>query len=306
MMDDTQVIPVVGGGSHRAAPNPALWIFGMLSVAGAFAAAYWGFVLTATGQLADDNALRGAVDYLAADSARRPALAFLGEMPAVSAGIGALALLAAAIARRGVFAPAVAGLAFAAAVASTQVLKHFILDRPDKNISEASVNSFPSGHTTFAAASMVAVFLVTSPRWRPLVAALGGLYAALAGVATFVLGWHRPADILAAYLVAVFWGLLGGLVILRREPGWNAWFGPEGHWASARLWQALSWVPGVVGLLGSVAVYWFIAEGGAAEGGEGLGWYLISGVLFIIGSANFLFALGGAFFSQQTRHSSLR
>ena len=33
----------------------------------AFAAAYWGFVQTATGQLADDNALRGAVAYLDAD-----------------------------------------------------------------------------------------------------------------------------------------------------------------------------------------------------------------------------------------------
>lgn len=300
-MNDTRVLTAVGRGSHRAARSPALWILGMLCIAAAFGAAYWAFVLTATGQQADDNALRGAIGYLKADAARRPALAFLGELPAVSGGIGVVVLAAAAVVRRNVFAPVVAALAFGAAVLSSQVLKHLVLDRPDKNISEATVNSFPSGHTTFAAASMVAVFLVTTPRWRPFVAACGGLYAALAGGATFVLGWHRPADILAAYLLAVFWGLLGGLVILRGQPAWNVWRGSAAHWASGRVWVVLLWLPGLLGLSGAGATYWFVAHARGATGTEGLGWYLVSGILLIFGSALFLFGLGSVFFSQQTR-----
>ncbi|GER22507.1 hypothetical protein NCCP1664_10040 [Zafaria cholistanensis] len=298
----TKAHPPRRGASHRAAPHPALWILGMLCVAAAFGAVYWGFVLTVTGQLADETALRGAEAYLGADAARRPALAFLGYLPEASAVIGALALLAAAVVRRSVWGPAVAAAAFAASVLSAQVLKHLVLERPDKDISAASVNSFPSGHTTFAAAAMVAVLLVASPRWRPLVAALGGLYAAVAGMATLVLGWHRPADILGAYLVAAFWGLLGGLVLLRREPWWNVWDGPDAHWASARLWQAVLWVPGLGGLAGAVAVYQLAIGPPALQGTAGLlGWHLLAAVLFIGGSAAFLFGLGSAFFAQQTR-----
>jgi membrane-associated phospholipid phosphatase len=300
-MNETSVRRTAGNGSHSAARNPLLWILGMLCVAAAFGVAYWAFVLTATGQQADNNALRGAIAYLDADTARRPALALLGELPTVSAGIGLLALALAAAVRRSLFAPAVAALAFGAAVLSSQVLKLVVLDRPDKDISEATVNSFPSGHSTFAAASMVAVFLVTSPRWRPLVATGGGLYAALAGSATFVLGWHRPADILAAYLLAVFWGLLGGLVILRRQASWNVWRGSSDHWASARAWVAVLWIPGVVSLGGAAAAYWFVAHARGETGTEGLGWYLVAGVLLIVGSALFLFGLGSAFFSNQTR-----
>ncbi|MEE1621261.1 phosphatase PAP2 family protein [Zafaria sp. J156] len=294
----TQRMPRVGG---RGTPvlRPIWWILGMLAVAGVFSAAYWGFVLTATGQRADELALRGAA-YLDADLARRPALALLGDLPAAAAILLAVAVLAAAIARRDLVVPAIALAGFGAAVASTQLLKHVVLERPDKNISEASMNSFPSGHTTFAAAAMVAVFLLCSPRWRPLAAVFGGFYAAAAGGATFVLGWHRPADILAAYLVAAFWGLLAGLVIVLREPGWNTWNGPGSHWAAARAWTTLLWVPGVLGIAGAIVVYWRVSAA-LAPGSEGslLG-HLLAGVLFIVGAASFLFALGSAFFSWQT------
>jgi membrane-associated phospholipid phosphatase len=300
-MKDTEELPLVGGPGRRPGANPSLWILCMVLLAGVFGVSYWAFVLTATGQQADDNALRGAIDYLSGDNTRRTALSFLEKMPLASGVICALALLVAALVRRDAFAPAVAAVSFGAAAGSTQLLKHVFLERPDKNISEATMNSFPSGHTTVAAAAMVAVFLVVSPRWRPLVAAAGGLYAAVTGISTFVLGWHRPSDIVAAYLIAAFWGVLSGLVILRRRPAWNTWRGPGDHWASAGLWQAVLWIPGIIGALGTVGTYLFAVQvlGGASS--ASLGWYLVCGVLFIIGATGCVFGLLGALFSAQTR-----
>lgn len=300
-MNDTREIPVIGGQPHRAAGNPGLWILAMLLVAGLFGVAYWAFVLTATGQQADEDALRGATAYLHNDTARAAALSFLNQLPLISGVVAVVALAVAAIIRRSLRAPIVAALAFAAATGSTQLLKHFILDRPNLGISEATGNSFPSGHTAVAASALIAVFLVTSPRWRPLIATCGGLYAAVTGISTFALGWHRPSDVVAAYLVAGFWGLLAGLIILRRQSDWNQWKGPDSHWASSGIWPTLLWFPGILGFIGSAAVYLFVTHLGPTAGTTALSWFLVSGALLIIGAAGCLFGLLCGVFSHQTR-----
>lgn len=75
---------------------------------------------------------------------------------------------------------------------------------PDANYG----NSLPSGHTTVAA-SVAAAALIVAPRSaRPVVALIGGLYAATMGVATMSLGWHRPSDAVAAFAVVAAWTLL--------------------------------------------------------------------------------------------------
>lgn len=300
-MNDTMEIPVVGGGPHRAARNPGLWILAMLLLAGLFGVAYWAFVLTPTGQQADDDALQGAVSFVNEGRTRSAALSFLNELPLVSGVVALLALVVAAIVRRSLYAPVVAALAFGAATGSTQVLKHLVLSRPDMGISEATMNSFPSGHTTVATSALIAVFLVTSPRWRPLIAACGGLYAAVTGISTFALGWHRPSDIVAAYLVAGFWGLLAGLVILRREPAWNRWDGPDAFWASSGTWPTLLWFPGVVGFIGAAGIYFFVSQLGPTAGTTERNWFLVSGALLVIGAAGCLFGLLSGVFSHQTR-----
>ncbi|MGP5071749.1 phosphatase PAP2 family protein [Arthrobacter rhombi] len=300
-MNETREIPIQGGPPHRAARNPGLWILAMLLVAGLFSLAYGAFVLTATGQQADDDALLGATAFLDSDTARAAALSFLNQLPLISGIVALVALLAAAILRRDLQAPIVAALSFGAAVGSTQVLKHLVLVRPNLGISEATGNSFPSGHTTVATSALIAVFLVTSPRWRPLIATCGGLYAAVTGISTFALGWHRPSDVVAAYLVAGFWGLLAGLIILRRQPGWNRWKGPDSSWSSSGIWPTLLWFPGILGFLGSAAVYLFVTHLGPTAGTSARSWFLVAGALLIIGAAGSLFGLLCGVFSHQTR-----
>jgi hypothetical protein len=73
--------------------------------------------------------------------------------------------------------------------------------------------------------------LVAPPALRWLAAAVGSAYAIGVGVAVILLGWHRPSDVLGAYLVTVAWTALvaAGLVTAhdagglaprrRRHPG---------------------------------------------------------------------------------------
>ena len=167
---------------------------------------------TKLGQWIDEAALLGGEAFLAADKTRGPALAFLDHMPAASALLAGGFILFALVRRRDFLRPAVAGALLLGAAGSTQLLKHVVLVRPDLNISAASMNSFPSGHTTFAAAAMAAIFIVAPVAHRPPVALLGWGYAAIAGASTLVLGWHRPSDVIAAYLVVAWWSVLAGTV----------------------------------------------------------------------------------------------
>lgn len=93
---------------------------------------------------------------------------------------------------------------------STQVLKHWVLWRPDYGFSQRwdAANTLPSGHTAVAASAAVALVLVVSPRWRPAAAWAGALLAATTGYSTLVCQWHRPGDVLAALLLAMAWGAL--------------------------------------------------------------------------------------------------
>lgn len=191
----------------------------MAALVTAFGACYLFFVHSRVGQWIDEAALLGGQAFLAADTTRKPALAFLDYMPAVSAGIAAIVLFLALIRRKDFARPIIAGLSILGAAGTTQLLKHVLLERPDLNISAATGNSYPSGHTTFAAAAMMSLFLVAPIAQRPFVALIGWSYAAIAGASTLVLGWHRPSDVVAAYLVSAFWVLLAGLLL-------RHWHGP--------------------------------------------------------------------------------
>src|SRR5690606_39114784 len=93
-------------------------------------------------------------------------------------------------------------------------------------------NSLPSGHATAAAAFAIGLTLVLPPRARGPVSLVGATYAAVVGVATLSSGWHRPSDVVAAYLVVGGWAAAAGLVlvltqhptavVVRRErAGWS-------------------------------------------------------------------------------------
>src|SRR6476660_4820664 len=72
---------------------------------------------------------------------------------------------------------------------------------PDGRELNSRVSMPRHGHTTLTASAAAAVFLMVSPRWRPLAGFLGGSFAVATGVSTLINQWHRPADVVAAFLV---------------------------------------------------------------------------------------------------------
>lgn len=102
---------------------------------------------------------------------------------------------------------------------TTQLLKHFLLDRTDllDGLFYPLPNSFPSGHATAAASIAVALLLVVPPLLRAPVVVLSAVVVALVGVSTLVTGWHRMADAIGGTFVATSWGAgLAALLAWRR------------------------------------------------------------------------------------------
>lgn len=290
--------------ARRTEPTVALWLFGMIAFLIAFSYTYWGFIRTVTGQTADEAALVAALRYLGDDAAQQSARALLDRVVLASGVLAALAVVTSAVRRRSLAGPAIAVASGLGAVASKQLLKHVFLTRPNLGISQATVQSFPSGHTTLVTAAMVVVMLVASPRLRPHVALLGGLFAAAVGAATYALAWHRPADIVGAYLVAGFWGLLGGITLLRREPASNAW--TPGRGAPSRVVLALAWAPGLAGAAAAASI-WFGALRYVVEPEAGdLRWYFAAALCLVVGTAMLLFAMAASLFTHQTERSPVR
>ena len=107
-----------------------------------------------------------------------------------------------------------AGVVVLGANLTTQWLKEE-LGRPDLLPgSLPTPGSFPSGHVTVAMSLAMALVLVAPPSLRWVAAALGSAYAIGVGVAVILLDWHRPSDVLGAYLVTVAWTALVAAALL--------------------------------------------------------------------------------------------
>lgn len=92
---------------------------------------------------------------------------------------------------------------------STQVLKHWVLSRPNLGVDYAGLaNSLPSGHSTVAMSAALGILLVAPVRARSIAAFLGWTMASFVGVSVMLNEWHRLADVLTAFLVAGIWGVL--------------------------------------------------------------------------------------------------
>jgi membrane-associated phospholipid phosphatase len=162
------------------------------------------FVATARGQRVDDLAFDGAEHGQGTLWVLAEPLLDVVSNTFVLAGIG-VAVLLALVRRRWVLAVQVAALIVGANV-TTQVLKHWVYDRPELLDGWVGPNALPSGHTTVAA-SIAAGLLLAAPRgWRPLVAVAGSAWAAATGLSTLVGQWHRPSEVVAALLVVLAWG----------------------------------------------------------------------------------------------------
>lgn len=201
-------------GPHAPAPRPTRaqtrWVWCLVGSLLAVASIVWiwaFFEVDARGRYADQLAFLGSErgrEQIAGIS--RLILGVVSPWFLVAAVT--LAVAVALIRRRWGDAVRAAGIV-AGANLTTQILKG-LLERPvdDGLLGWASDNSLPSGHTTVAA-SVAAVALLVVPRAaRPVTAILGAAYAAATAVATLALGWHRPADVVAAFAVVSAWTLL--------------------------------------------------------------------------------------------------
>lgn len=218
--------------------NPARYLGGAVLAIVAFVALYLFFVRTQQGQAIDQLAYDGA------DFGRRSVTPFtrgvLDALPLASVVVGLLLTIVVALVRRNGRTLVVAMGVAVAAIATTQLLKYGVLSRPGLGVEGYAGNSFPSGHTTVAAASALAIFLVSSPRTRSWVGVWGTAFAVLAGVSTLADGWHRPSDVIAALLVVAFWGCLGGVILALGRPRQSGL--PRATGVSRQWWFALPFV----------------------------------------------------------------
>ncbi|NEN05619.1 phosphatase PAP2 family protein [Diaminobutyricibacter tongyongensis] len=240
------------GTQLRATP----FLLGALASAAVFVAVYLVFVRSYMGQVVDERAFAGAdvwkgslVDF---------AHSFLNILPIAAVVVASIMVIIIVVVRRNWLVFVVAVAAAVLANLSTQVLKYGILSRPEKGVDVLS-NSLPSGHTTVAASAALVVFLVTSPRFRPLAAVLGSTFSIVTGASTLVEQWHRPSDVVAGLLVVSFWGCLAGCAL--------AWLHVRTAEipVRAKLWP-LFWVAvglAVVGIISLIVTYISAQSGGS-------------------------------------------
>lgn len=162
---------------------------------------------TASGQRLDQLVLTGAQSSTSPISRVFFPVLSTVTVPIVLALLAAGAIVALVRRRFGTLAQMV--VLVGGATLTTQLVKHLLLDRTTlAEAIEQTPNSFPSGHTTLAASVALALVLASPPHLRGLIALIGSLWASGAGIGTIAGGWHRPSDVLGAFLVTGIWAFL--------------------------------------------------------------------------------------------------
>jgi membrane-associated phospholipid phosphatase len=118
-------------------------------------------------------------------------------------------VIATALVRRRVALAAIVAVVLLAANATTQALKAGLPKIEAATGLGPSGGSWPSGHTTAVMAVALCAVLVSAPRWRPAVAAGGGLMAVAVVYSLLIVQAHFPSYIVGGYLVAAGWTALG-------------------------------------------------------------------------------------------------
>ncbi len=175
-------------------------------------------IFTPWGQRWDDDAYVEALQLPEDLQATCDALLSTLRIPSISALLVVCVVIAAY--RRQVLTGLVLACAFAAAVASAEVLA-ILIPRPDLAadltalIDNAGANTFPSGHATIAAALSLALITVVAPRWRPWAAGFGLAFTLAVAGSTVIAGWHRPSDAVGGIALAAAWMSLAAWLLAR-------------------------------------------------------------------------------------------
>ena len=118
--------------------------------------------------------------------------------------IASSALLLVSVLRRRVLVGLLAIAGFFAAVIGAEVLKDLVfpwraLVPDDARLGKyLELNSYPSGHATVATAFLLALLMVSPPRWRRWLGAVAGAISAIFATGVLFAGWHRASDALGA------------------------------------------------------------------------------------------------------------
>jgi membrane-associated phospholipid phosphatase len=166
---------------------------------------------TATGTRLDATIMTGFLDV------RSPRVDRLADAAAHLAdptpfALATVAMIVVALLRRRPWLAGMAGAVLIGANVTTQALK--VLTAEPRLASAAASGyvdaaSWPSGHATAAMTMTLCAAVVTPPRCRALVLAVGGTCTIAVAYSVLVLGWHLPSDVLGGFCVAGVWTLLG-------------------------------------------------------------------------------------------------
>ena len=172
-------------------------------------------VQTIRGQMLDTIALAG--NDLGRDNVAGPLNTALNAVSVVSLVVVLVVVGVIALLRRRYSLAIMAVVLVVGSAATSLLLKNYLIARPEFGVDpdrSGAGNSLPSGHATAAAAFAVGLVLVLPPAARGLASLIGATYAAVVGVATLSSGWHRPSDVVAAYLIVGGWAAFAGLLLV--------------------------------------------------------------------------------------------
>ncbi|KAB8294429.1 phosphoesterase [Bifidobacterium avesanii] len=202
-------------GRPRVSSRVIAAVLGVLLLA-ASAGVWWLAVRTAAGQQLDDmvlGAFGGTVPgWIAGRGAVGALLKSSALMIGVAAAMGVGGLAVALLRRRWWLAGQTVGfavVAYAAARLLKELLPRETLVRTVVTESGAPLtNTAPSGHMALTIAAGLVLLCAVPRAFRALVAVAAGAWSALVGALLIANGWHRPSDIVMAYL------LVGGLALI--------------------------------------------------------------------------------------------
>lgn len=191
--------PSAGARSHAS----ALALLSLLCVI-AIEVIFMVAVHTEDGQRLDD-AGRGNTSLADAPRAFSATERLLETISVSSLALFGLGIMGIALLRRRPGLAVGAGVIVLGSNVSTQIMKETFA-RPDLvGGAIASPGAFPSGHVTVAMSLAMALVLVVPPALRWAAALVGCAYAIGVGAAVLALDWHRPSEVIGAYLMAVAW-----------------------------------------------------------------------------------------------------
>ena len=189
-----------------------------------FAAVYY----TGAGRSLDNAALDGFLASMS-PSWLREANAFADLADPLPFAVWTVMIVAVGLVRRVPRRAAAALVLLLGSAVTTQVLKpalaEFRFDHSLVGFDHAVppiINdaAFPSGHATAAMALALATLIVAPRALRPVVAALGALFALAMGFTIVALAWHFPSDIVGGYLVATAWCLVTLAALRAADARW--------------------------------------------------------------------------------------